>query len=920
VSRQLIYTSAPEGLKRGSSGFCTVAADGGMSPPLMTKLELLSGYEFRYNLSDPNSDQNPVSFCHTRIDLGGRTAHVLSRVAFCGADYSGRTNKIAHHFLLEDGELLPCGPAEMIRRMDAKGLFCLNWDTGPRSLEATDLTEPLSDSMDSDEPPRQWANHGDAGWGGVLARAFCRSKKIPSYLIFEPGADLLPLFGESLQVLPSKMRWNVDFATYYTSSPPNCHYHWRGILAGSTAMKEAGRFPNAVKLDLTGPLGTVPESDEDEFTKAARQGQVAPSLKERPTAVAGGRGAGRRVGQAVEPSKLALDEATRAASESATACRSEADRWNPRVVHRARIPWSKWALVLSFAALFAVVVAGGMWLWLNQSNGNTGRDALFGRGGDQSSPVGDNTGRATENQPAEGNSETPQRSEEGTSDDQAGDDSNAPTDADEASDEGHQHEQADEQEPAETNHAPVSPVHGLEARLDSPLTVRLTWKWKQDVADPNAKLTLQRKAVGDNWTNIHSIESGQRQYRDHGLSEGKYEYRIIAQKAERPFKDTVEAVTVPRMNEVLIPQVRWPQDQEVSKTIWLSTEMMPDGAVFAFPEEMTEDGEYKLVSVADWIKESLPVTLAVGGDAKDENKGKYISIMSRTPKKELLRAYIKWAPGQKKLWLVCDPNDEAWRDQKLRSKMRYCTIRIRSRAAGKILQFALRQKEKKLKDEQVKCGWSEEGGAALLKCAVGGYPWPKSLTLAVAGDSSSPTWYPRMSLGKEKVDTSFDVETSEGQSRLDFKHLNDRVGKWGRLLNEQKELRRKIESLNGKLRKVECDLDKVKKDGRRKEKQLKESDDKDKSRAKEVKKLKELKENENEKESEKEDILGQIQKAKREYQGLSVKAAQARSRLRELAKVLDGQIFTVEGPWSLPVARFKISCSTPPKQEQESDQ
>ena len=101
MSRQLIYTSAPRGLKPGSAGFCTVAADGGMSQPLMTKLELLSGYEFRYNLSDANADRNPINFCHTRITLGGRTCSVLSRVAFSGADYSGRTNKIAHHFLLE---------------------------------------------------------------------------------------------------------------------------------------------------------------------------------------------------------------------------------------------------------------------------------------------------------------------------------------------------------------------------------------------------------------------------------------------------------------------------------------------------------------------------------------------------------------------------------------------------------------------------------------------------------------------------------------------------------------------------------------------------------------------------------------------------------------------------------------------------
>jgi len=219
MSRQLIYTSAPHGLKPGSSGFCTVAADGGMSQTLMTKLELLGGYEFRYNLSDPKAERNPINFCYTRITLGGQAASILSRVAFCGADYSGRTNKIAHHFLLEQGEHLPGGPAWMMREMARGGHFRTAWNDPPKALASVALPKLLPQSPPDRQPLRGWSQLGDPGWAGLMAKAFCQSRKVPAYVIFEPGTDLLVLFEESLRLLPANMRWGVHFATYYPEFP-----------------------------------------------------------------------------------------------------------------------------------------------------------------------------------------------------------------------------------------------------------------------------------------------------------------------------------------------------------------------------------------------------------------------------------------------------------------------------------------------------------------------------------------------------------------------------------------------------------------------------------------------------------------------------------------------------------------------------
>ena len=72
MSQELVYTSAPQGIKPGSYGFCTVAYSRGMSANLMQQLESLSGYRHLYPPQDPNAALNPVAFSHLLLTVGGR--------------------------------------------------------------------------------------------------------------------------------------------------------------------------------------------------------------------------------------------------------------------------------------------------------------------------------------------------------------------------------------------------------------------------------------------------------------------------------------------------------------------------------------------------------------------------------------------------------------------------------------------------------------------------------------------------------------------------------------------------------------------------------------------------------------------------------------------------------------------------------
>ena len=116
MSFELLYTSAPAGLKPGTRGFTTVLCTAGIPPNVAQRLETLSGYRHVFSTQDPRDSENPVCYSHLRVPVAGRPTSVLSRIAAYGVDYSGRTNKIAHHVVLESEELVEAGPAWLLRQ------------------------------------------------------------------------------------------------------------------------------------------------------------------------------------------------------------------------------------------------------------------------------------------------------------------------------------------------------------------------------------------------------------------------------------------------------------------------------------------------------------------------------------------------------------------------------------------------------------------------------------------------------------------------------------------------------------------------------------------------------------------------------------------------------------------------------------
>lgn len=266
MSQQLIYTSSPSGLRPGSRGFATVAVSRGMAPSLVGRLESLSGYTFAFGPSDDSARRNPVRFAHMRLRVGEHHFTVLSRVAPAGVDYSGRSNVLAHHVVLDANDRSPAGPAWLLCQ---PGFLCENWSGRPRYFD-----ESLAVPRGEPAPSRcaEWEQlTGDAGWGGVPIASLQATPRRPIYVIYPPGTDALALLAESLLLLPPAQRWTVHFSSYFADVGPDVQCQWRCVPAGSRGAQVLPKS-GALVLDLTRALGVPPTGP---FVDAARAGVIA---------------------------------------------------------------------------------------------------------------------------------------------------------------------------------------------------------------------------------------------------------------------------------------------------------------------------------------------------------------------------------------------------------------------------------------------------------------------------------------------------------------------------------------------------------------------------------------------------------------------------------------------------------------------
>ncbi|MDR2705750.1 MAG: hypothetical protein LBC02_08230 [Planctomycetaceae bacterium] len=307
MAHELILTSVSQGLEPNSSGYCIVAEDRHIPRYLAKRLETLSEYCHFFPSGSEEARFHPVVYSHLIFPGRDTIWHTLSRIADAGTDYRFQPNQLAHHIVLTENELVQEGPAWLlslpefhltdwvtpsVRFTSGRPIPTLTlppnltrsqriarerrW-TDPRKMmlfvpdtedwETYRIYENDALSNSSQHPCPFWQELvGDAGWAGILAETIQTGQQ--AVLLFQPGMNILPLFFEAIALLPAELHWKGTFSTYYFKDlPEHTACQWKAVLADSPMAERLLKNNDQLVLDLTKPLGMIPDGEYVEFAR-----------------------------------------------------------------------------------------------------------------------------------------------------------------------------------------------------------------------------------------------------------------------------------------------------------------------------------------------------------------------------------------------------------------------------------------------------------------------------------------------------------------------------------------------------------------------------------------------------------------------------------------------------------------------------
>ncbi|MDG0963941.1 MAG: hypothetical protein P8O23_02685, partial [Opitutales bacterium] len=224
MAQQLIFTSTPQGLEPGRTGYCTVARHKDLRHRLVRELERLSVYDFGQQVGGTRVE---ISIFR-KITLGSEEFYVLTKICDAGLDYTNRTNYLAHHLILDGFEIATCpSPAEIFLNWNG---WRSKWEEDARFLtpgEEITLTGYKSSGL---IPCKNWLSFtNDPGNAATLV-----SPGLVPPIVLEnspvKSEHLLQLFAESSALLKLSLdAWDYSFTTFLQGNDDVKSFAWVGI-------------------------------------------------------------------------------------------------------------------------------------------------------------------------------------------------------------------------------------------------------------------------------------------------------------------------------------------------------------------------------------------------------------------------------------------------------------------------------------------------------------------------------------------------------------------------------------------------------------------------------------------------------------------------------------------------------------------
>ncbi len=274
MAQQLIFTSTPQGLEPGRTGYCTVARHKDLRHRLVRELERLSVYDFGQQVSGSRVDISTFR----KITLGSEEFYVLTKICDAGLDYTNRTNYLAHHLVLDGFEIAHCpSPAEIFLNWNG---WKSKWEEGPRYLtpgEEITLTGYKSSGL---VPCKNWLSFtNDPGNAATLV-----SPGVIKPVVLEnvpaKSEHLLQLFAESSALLKLSLdAWDYSFTTFIQGNDDVKSFAWIGIegQAAGERLKQGG-VKNYIDL-RNWSSSTISNEVDASLAHVARKGPTAPPTK-----------------------------------------------------------------------------------------------------------------------------------------------------------------------------------------------------------------------------------------------------------------------------------------------------------------------------------------------------------------------------------------------------------------------------------------------------------------------------------------------------------------------------------------------------------------------------------------------------------------------------------------------------------------
>jgi len=234
---QLIFTSAPQGLTPGRSGYCTIARHRTIPERLAQLLE---------SVGTPHERPEGETFTFRTLEAAGKNWCVLSRFVARGLDYTQRDNRLAHHliFSLEEAAVLP-PPAAIAGRW--KG-WRDEWSGAPIWLEGEDRPLHL-ETQTPLTPAVTWRE--ETGTGAKAAWLINASGPAAVGLLNPPETlRLLRLLAEASALLGNSA-WAATFTTDATTTGTD------GFLWAVNSTSAASTIDFTTAKSLPAPSGDI---------------------------------------------------------------------------------------------------------------------------------------------------------------------------------------------------------------------------------------------------------------------------------------------------------------------------------------------------------------------------------------------------------------------------------------------------------------------------------------------------------------------------------------------------------------------------------------------------------------------------------------------------------------------------------------